>query len=358
MAVKSAVEFAAQQAQAADKSRVQDNRRAAGTRQKGNADGASAPAKAGETGMEDVWQEDSVQYESPDRANAGAAWFQEYLRRQQMEKFGLDFEEEDEEKEEKDPAREKMEEAERILDSLKRMLDRMRGQQKKQREQQKNKKGKLSYNYRRVSNSIGAAKTTTQAANALSSASANLSLVRRQAASGKYEDREIQIALQHAYKMVRAARKKVNNIKSEAQQAKRNQAKETLKKQKNSAVKSMPNRQKVERELQQLQQELRSREKQKKNRNRRDEDMDLMDADMEYLRQRISVLQNHGIKLSTGDQQMVDEMVAAAMGLVSVGVQEEAAGAAEGGEAITLPVDTGGGVDAAVVAMEGFDATI
>ena len=106
MAVKSAVEFAAQQAQAADKSRVQDNRRAAGTRQKGNADGASAPAKAGETGMEDVWQEDSVQYESPDRANAGAAWFQEYLRRQQMEKFGLDFEEEDEEKEEKDPARE------------------------------------------------------------------------------------------------------------------------------------------------------------------------------------------------------------------------------------------------------------
>jgi len=356
MAVKNAVEFAAQQAQAAERNRALENRRASEAKQKRNAGGTSQPVKQGEYESGDILQEEGVQYEVSDRTNAGAAWYQEYLRREQREKLGLDSEEEEEEKkeEEKDPVREKMEEAERILESLKRMLDRMREQQKKQREQKKNKKGKLSYNYRRVSNSIGAAKTTTQAANALSSATANLSLVRRQAASGKYEDREIQLALQHAYKMVRVARKKVNNIKSEAQQAKRNQARETLKKQKNSAVHSIPNRQKVEKELRQLQQELRSREKMKKNRNRRNEDMDLMDADMEYLRRRIGILQNHGLKLSTETQQIVDDMVAAAMGLVSVDMQDEAAGAAESGEA-AAPVETGG---AEVAAAGGFDATI
>ena len=352
MAVKNAVEFAAQQAQAAERNRTQEIRRASEARQKQKVGGTSQPAVPGENDNGDALQEEGVQYEVSDRTNAGAAWYQEYLRKEQREKLGLDEEEEDEEEEEKDPAREKMEEAERILESLKRMLDRMREQQKKQREQKKNKKGKLSYNYRRVSNSIGAAKTTTQAAYALS---ANLSMVRRQAASGKYEDREIQVALQHAYKMVRVARKKVNNIKSEAQQAKRNQAKETVKKQKNSVVHSIPSRQKVEKELQQLQQELRSREKMKKNRNRRQEDMDLMDADMEYLRRRIGVLQNHGLKLSTEAQQVVDEMVAAAMGLVSVDMQSEAASAAEGGEAAAAPAETGG-AEAAVAG--GFDATI
>lgn len=356
MAVKSAVEFAAQQAQAAERGRTQENRRSAEARQKRNT--AEAPkTNSGTQTTGDALQEEGVQYEVSDHKNAGAAWYQEYLRTQQKEKLGLNPEEEEEEKEEKDPAREKMEEAERIIESLKRMLDRMREQQKKQREQKKNKKGKLSYNYRRVSNSIGAAKTTTQAANALSSASANLSLVRRQAASGKYEDRDIQLALQHAYKMVRVARKKVNNIKSEAQQQKRNQAKEALKRQKNSAVKTIPNRQKVQKELQQLQQELRSREKIKKNRNRRDEDMDLMDADMEYLRQRISVLQNHGMKLSTEEQQKVNEMVAAALGLVTVDAQGEMEGAVEG-ETAEIPIDTGSTEAAAVVAMEGFDATI
>ena len=145
MAVQSAVEFAAQQAQAAQRNRTQDNRRASETRQKGNANGASKPVNQGENESGDILQEEGVQYEVSDRTNAGAAWYQEYLRKEQREKLGLDAEEADEkeEKEEKDPAREKMEEAERILESLKRMLDRMREQQKKQREQNKNKKGSL-----------------------------------------------------------------------------------------------------------------------------------------------------------------------------------------------------------------------
>ena len=48
-------------------------------------------------------------------------------------------------------------------------------------------------------------------------------------------------------------------------------------------------------------------------------------------------------------------MVAAAMGLVSVDMQSEAAGAAEGGEATAAPAETGGAETAAV---GGFDATI
>ena len=103
MAVKNAVEFAAQQAQAAERNRTQEIRRASEARQKQKVGGTSQPAVPGENDNGDALQEEGVQYEVSDRTNAGAAWYQEYLRKEQREKLGLDEEEEDEkeEKEEK-----------------------------------------------------------------------------------------------------------------------------------------------------------------------------------------------------------------------------------------------------------------
>lgn len=355
MAVKNAVEYAAQ-SQAAENGQIQENRRAAGAKQKGTAAGVSQSVTQNEKGTGDSRSEEGVRYDVSKRTNEVAAWYQEYLRREQEEKLGFDLTEKEKEaeKEEKDSFREALEEADRILQSLQLMLERMREQQKKQKEQKKKNKSKLSYSYRRISNAISIAKTSTQASNALSTASSNLSMIRRKAISGKYEKREIEIALQHAQKMVRAARKKVTNLKSEAQQAKRNQAKENHKKHKNSMVHQIPNRQKVEKELQQLQQELKSRENREKNRNRRDEDMDLMQADMQYLRRRIDLLKNHGLSLSTENQRIVDDMVAAAMGLVSVGLKEEAVNASESGQTTDAASVDATGTDASA----GFDTTI
>lgn len=47
-----------------------------------------------------------------------------------------------------------------------------------------------------------------QASNALTSANSALSALRRKSASGQYNDDELQIAINHAKKMVRVARKK------------------------------------------------------------------------------------------------------------------------------------------------------
>lgn len=359
MAVKNAVEYAIQ-AQAAEKNQIQESRKASETKQKRMEAVTFRPATENGKAAADTQSEEGVRYDVSERTNEVAAWYQEYLRREQEEKLGLALTEEEEaEKEEKDPVREAQEKAERILQSLQQMLERMREQQKKQKEQKKKAKSKLSYNYRKVSSSISSAKTSTQASNALSSATANLSLVRRQAVSGKYEEREIQLALQHAQKMVRAARKKVANLKSEAQQAKRNRAKENHKKQRNSIVHRVPDRQKVEKELQQLKQELKSRENIEKNRNRRDEDMDLLQADMQYLRRRIDLLKNHGLSLSTENQRIVDDMVAAAMGLVSVDLKEEAVEAAQGGQTTeTVAAETAGTETAEVAASSSFDTSI
>ena len=56
-----------------------------------------------------------------------------------------------------------------------------------------------------------------QASNALTSANSALSALRRKSASGQYNDDELQIAINHAKKMVRVARKKVQNIRRESQ---------------------------------------------------------------------------------------------------------------------------------------------
>lgn len=349
MAIENALEYAAQ-SQAASRTQSQENRKTVLAKQsKAQIQQSTSSAdvqKGTESGT--AMQQASnvvdgttdsaigVRYDVSKRTSDVAAWYQEFLRREQEAQLillGIAEEEARAAKErEKDPVQEALDEAETLVESLKRMVERMREQQKAQQKEKENSKKKLSYSYRRISNAIGTAKTSMQASNALSSATANLSSIRRKAVSGEYEEKDIEIALQHAYKMVRVARKKVANLKSEALQQKRNRAKESQKQQQVNMVYQKPERQKVEKELQQLESELKSRENQKKNANRRDEDMDLMQADMQYLRRKIDLLKSEGISLSPQNQQVIDDMAAAAMGFVTLGMKEQAVEASQGNQ--------------------------
>lgn len=229
---------------------------------------------------------EGVRYDVSAGASRTAAWWRE-LAQQDTELPAEEGTEKTKEKtgeSEDDP----MSEDEKTLHFLEKMLERLR--ERKRTETSKDQvKRSLSYSYRKISVTIGRAKSVAQASNALSSANTNLSAVRRKAASGKYDEDEIRIAMQHARKMVRVARKKVRNLKQELQQGNQNEHVEMEKKRETIQLKQ-PERSKTQIELQQLQKVLRQAENMEKTGNRRRENRDLMAADIEYLRRAIELL--------------------------------------------------------------------
>lgn len=360
MAVDKMNEYAAQ---IAENTKPQQNRSTAGTNRNAAVD-RTEKTKENQSSTRTPAQSEAVSYEVTKRTNDVAAWYQEFVLKEQEETLGTIEEEETEkrtkkeEDEEESGVKKKLKEAEENLKELQRMLERMKEARKKQKEEKKKNRGKLSYNYTRVSSAISTAKTSAQASNALTTATSNLSSLRRKAASGKYEDREIQIALQHAYKMVRVARKKVSNMKSESMQKKKNDSVELQAKQQGKIVQRSPKKQRVDAEIAKLQKELRAHEKQRKNRNRRSEDMELFQADMQYLKRKLGMLQQEGYVLERNNMTSED-MLAAALGLTEVEMQETAVNAqegagTEGGEtaaAGTAPVEAApvsGGFDVSV----------
>ena len=93
-------------------------------------------------------------------------------------------------------------------------------QKKNTREVQttKNKKKKykkLNYNYREVSGRILRAKTSISARQAAVHARTVVAMLRRRYGCGEYNDRELEIAIVHAEKMVRIAKKKLKNLRME-----------------------------------------------------------------------------------------------------------------------------------------------
>lgn len=187
------------------------------------------------------------------------------------------------------------EEAEKELDRLKKMLESLR----KKKTSSTGTKKRLSYSYQRVSSTIRVAKTVLQASNALSKANSTLSLIRRQAASGQYNEQEIRIAKTHAAKMVRTARSKVRHLKAETyQKSSGKKTKNHAGQKMNTIVKNADNSEKLRKqqqkqhELQKLTKKIQTEEKRYQNRHRRKENWDLMQADMEYLLRRITYLKN------------------------------------------------------------------
>lgn len=260
-----------------------------------------------------------------------------------------------EEEEEKDVPDE-VEEMQKQLESLKRMLERMRKQQEEARKKNKNNKPKkkTNYSYRRVSAVISGAKTFTQASQALSTATANLSSVRRMAASSQYDSKDVELALAHAQKMVRTARKKYANIKFEFTQKNRHKSVENHSEKQVAQIHRPARRQKMQRELERLKSILKSQESQQKSKNRRTEDMELMMADMQYIKRKIELLQNDSNQLNSGNViesiagGISEEMTSTAAQMENLGMAETAMNAEAGAEAAATAGAEAGAASAAV----------
>lgn len=171
----------------------------------------------------------------------------------------------------------------------------------------------VNYSFRKVSAAIARAKNVNQASNALTSANSALSALRRKSASGQYNDDELQIAINHAKKMVRVARKKVQNIRRESQME--SDDKGTVhRKQNETGQKIVRRRKKADekedalQELQLLKKQMKTRREQEKYSHRRHEGQNLMSADMEYLQKMIRLLKNEGFGTinNTVDATVVD----------------------------------------------------
>lgn len=277
---------------------------------------------------------------SQQKSTVSAQYRQSIAKEQQswLDEMGLEEETNGKKEEKQKYGIGDVEELQRRLLSLETMFEKIRRMQQEAREKNKNKK-KMNYSYRRVSAVISGAKTNTQASLALSTATANLSMVKRMAASGKYQEKDVLLAVAHAQKMVRTARKKCTNIKMEVQQKKRNKARESYKKQQVNQMPRPAKKQKIQRELERLKTQLKTQENQEKYRNRRSEDMELMMADMQYIRRKIELL-----KGETGDVnnssvnsfQMGsngDEIMSSAVKMENLGMVETAINSQSGGEA-------------------------
>ena len=79
----------------------------------------------------------------------------------------------------------------------------------------KKKYKKLNYNYREVSGRILRAKTSVSTRQVVTHARTVVAMLRRRYGCGEYNDRDLEIAIIHAEKMVRIAKKKLKNIKAE-----------------------------------------------------------------------------------------------------------------------------------------------
>ena len=77
------------------------------------------------------------------------------------------------------------------------------------------KRKRLNYNYRDVSGRILRAKTSVSATLVVAHARTMVAVLRRRYGCGEYNDRDLEIAIVHAEKMVRIAKKKLKNLKME-----------------------------------------------------------------------------------------------------------------------------------------------
>lgn len=183
-------------------------------------------------------------------------------------------------------------EEQKEVERLQEMLERLKESAKAAQEQKKNSvKKRLNYNYRRVSANIMRAKNLAQTSNALSSANSNLSALRRKSVSGQYDSDEINIAITHAKRMIRTARKKLKHMKYEARVNNQDTRIVHEKESKAEDIARQRVKEEVEREVFELKKQLKSLKKQRENADRRNENMDLMIADMEYLRKKIDLLE-------------------------------------------------------------------
>ena len=182
------------------------------------------------------------------------------------------------------------------IEYLERLLESIRQSRENDASQKTKPKRALNYNYRKVSGAIMRAKSVAQAGNALASAKSVLSNLQGKSSSGQYDSNELGIAVSHARKMVRAARKKLQNIKLEEQQKRTDDSVENHQEREQQTQKRMQKgshtaeNAQMEKEILQLKKDLRQSRNQKQNSHRREENQALFNADMEYLKRKIELM--------------------------------------------------------------------
>ena len=182
--------------------------------------------------------------------------------------------------------------AEALIKSLEEKLQRLQEKKKIKKDATNTKKKALRYSYKKVSGSVMRAKTLSQASSALTSAISNLNSLKRKSMTGKYDEDEIEIALKHAKKMVRTAKKKMNHLKYEQKQDQSDDAYVGNKKKEmtQSVTTKKQDNEDVQQQIRLLEDQLESVKKQRSKGNRKDENIDIMNSDMEYLRKKIELL--------------------------------------------------------------------
>ena len=189
---------------------------------------------------------------------------------------------------------EEYEKFEKQLESLKDMLDRMKETQKNIKKTETKTKKVLNYSYKKVSSSIRSAKSVSQASNAVSSASSNLAALKRKAASGNYDDDEINIAISHAKKMIAVAKKKLANIKQEVMNKRDDDKYISSKKDVVMRISEEKIRVWQQKELNEIEEEIRKQEQKEKLAHRGEENNKMLDADMTYLKEKIEIWKRGG----------------------------------------------------------------
>lgn len=111
---------------------------------------------------------------------------------------------------------------------------------------------KLKYNHREVGALLLRAKRTQNAVSVLTLAKTKLANIKRNAASGQYDRREVANAVSHAKRMVQCAETKVRNLKEEERERKRNSKKDHTQNQKHKLEREKAVKQKRARKAEQI----------------------------------------------------------------------------------------------------------
>lgn len=79
----------------------------------------------------------------------------------------------------------------------------------------KKKTKRLQYNFKYISSKILMSKTSESAGRALATAQSNIGVLYRKLKTGKFDEREVELAIVHAKKLERTARKKLKHLQEE-----------------------------------------------------------------------------------------------------------------------------------------------
>lgn len=223
-------------------------------------------------------------------------------------------------------------------------------------------KKKLNYNHREISGQITRCKKAQGAANVLARARTKMSVLKRCAATGQYDSREMANALAHARRMVQCAQVKMRNLKEEEREQRSHRRKNATEEQhlKSEAKRRAANKERELKEkiqietVQKVQAEKTRRQQmmQKQRTHRRQEQCKINEADMKYLKGEI---ENRRYEGASPDDGVILSLSAEAAMLSEAQIRLQAEQEAE--MELEMSMDSSGSVDSAAGMTSAVDGT-